>query len=150
MVSVAVLCNLRALVLFILLVYCCCFQTIFWWLCFSFSTFRTADYFRSSERWSGRVPLDTRVLRKLVNGSGFEWVPKEWRKAYLAFVNKILTFAVVGCTQVYDVAKALSPVTFPGYNKLTKTEKVEWNNRCVSVLSLRSETRSILKNPCLL
>lgn len=44
------------------------------------------------------------------------------------------------CTlvQVYDVAKALSPVTFPGYNKLTKTQKVEWNNRYVSVHVLKA------------
>lgn len=39
---------------------------------------------------------------------------------------------IMFCKLVYDVAKALSPVTFPGYNKLTKTQKVEWNNRIFS------------------
>jgi hypothetical protein len=39
---------------------------------------------------------------------------------------------IVFCKLVFDISQALSPVVFPGYNKLTKTEKVEWNNRSFS------------------
>lgn len=39
---------------------------------------------------------------------------------------------IVFCKLVYEISKGLSPATFPGYNKLKKTEKVEWNNRAFS------------------
>lgn len=39
---------------------------------------------------------------------------------------------IVFCKLVYDISQALSPVIFPIYNKLTKSEKVEWDNRAFS------------------
>ncbi|KAG0579031.1 hypothetical protein KC19_4G067200 [Ceratodon purpureus] len=39
---------------------------------------------------------------------------------------------IVFCKLVYDVSEGLSPVLFSSYNKLTKSEKVEWNNRTFS------------------
>ena len=51
-------------------------------------------------------------------------------------VSKLRLFMAVGCIQVYDVSEGLSPVLFSSYNKLTKSEKVEWNNRCSFCLGL--------------
>uniref|UniRef100_A0A7I4DGW1 TLC domain-containing protein n=1 Tax=Physcomitrium patens TaxID=3218 RepID=A0A7I4DGW1_PHYPA len=39
---------------------------------------------------------------------------------------------IMFCKLMYDFSKDISPNTFPGYNKLTRTQKVEWNNRAFS------------------
>lgn len=39
---------------------------------------------------------------------------------------------IMFCKLMYDFSKDISPNTFPGYIKLTRTQKVEWNNRAFS------------------
>lgn len=40
-------------------------------------------------------------------------------------------WSVMSCRemQVFDISKGLSPIVCPGYDKLSKTEQLEWNNR---------------------
>lgn len=56
---------------------------------------------------------------------------------YSAVGERMLWFVsvlcgILVCKFMYETSKALSPVVFPGYNKLKKTEKLEWNARSFS------------------